>query len=476
MQRLHQVSRYARQTNAPHVRTPGRVRVFPVLSRGLCRILGQTVFALLACAVLVVSPPAPASGSLYDFVTAKPGETLFAVDPDLIIRSMNPLAHDRIWALGKGWGVPPLYFHSQVPGIYDRVDFFYPLGAREESTFQSKVRFTPFFKSHWSKLPPFDGYSRCLTLYQGRSDLGQDYWGFFPFYGYTYRRFGVDRNFFLLFPLYYESSDDDARTIRLLWPFITYANSPGRSSVQLWPLAGTDRIRNEYRSSYFLWPLFQSTDKHMGTEQASSYRALLFPVLSWQEDCYSASASFLWPLISYYHHYRSGHRKYTFLPFFSYGTGGGIEEVNILYLYKYRRDYRKGTSSVDGYVSVADDEVATERKFLFLSSIKKRFRKGLLVYAKYKLWPFAEYSWDLDRGSHFAFPEIIPLKNDWWDLNLGHLLRIVDFRDTPITRELSVLFGLSRRTELKAVPHISRPPTSGEDNWTELVTGAFGKR
>jgi hypothetical protein len=280
----------------------------------------------------------------------------------------------------------------------------------------------------------------------------------------------------VLFPLYYESSDDDAKTIRLLWPIITYADSPGRSSFQVWPLLGTDRVRNDYHNRYFLWPLFQAIDKHPGTEQASSYRALLFPVFSWQEDCYSSSTSLLWPLLNYYHHHRSGHRRYSLRPLFTYGTGGGIEEINILYLYSSKKDYRKGTSSVDGYVSVADDEVSTERRFLFMSSIKKRFRKGLLVYAKYKFWPLAEYTWDLDKGSYFKFPEIIPLKNDWWDLNLGYLLRLVDLRETPITREVSLLFGLSRRTDVKVVPHIPKPPRSGEDNWSELITGSFGKR
>jgi len=432
--------------------------------------------ASIVSLLLLLSQSGPAFASVYDYLNLSGSGTLFAVDPDLTIRSMNPAANDKLWMLGEGRGIPPLYYHSKVPGIYDRVDFFYPLGAREESTFQSKLRFTPFFQSRWSKVPPFDGYSRCLTLFHGRSDLGQEYWGVFPFYGYTYRRYGVDWNYFLLFPLYYESADDDARTVRLLWPFITYANSPGRSSFQIWPLLGTDQRRNEYQNRYFLWPLFQATDKHAGTEQASSFRALLFPLLSWEENCYSSSTSLIWPLINYYHHYRSGHRRYTFRPFFTYGAGGGIEEINILYLYSSKKDYRKGTSSVDGYVSVADDEVSTERRFLYLSSIKKRFRKGLLVYSKYKFWPFAEYTWDLNRGSRFTFPEIIPLKNDWWDLNLGHLLRLVDLRDTPITRELSVFFGLSKRTELKAFPHISRPPKPGEDNWSELISGSFGKR
>ncbi|MFC1835270.1 hypothetical protein ACFL2Q_11135, partial [Thermodesulfobacteriota bacterium] len=325
---------------------------------------------------------------------------------------------------------------------------------------------------------PYEGYSRCLTLFHGRSDLGQSYWGFFPFYGYTYRRYGVDNNLFFLFPLYYETTEDDIRTHRYLWPFITYADSPGRKSMKFWPLFGQDAIRNEYFNQYLLWPLFQRTKKHPGTAQASTYTAAPFPLYVRQTTCNAATTNILWPLLSYHHHYRSGHKRYSFWPLFSYGSGGGISELSVLFLYNSRRDHNRGveTTTGDGYASVGDDEVFTERKYLLISTIQKRYKKGCLTYAKYRFWPFAEYTWDLTKGSRFKFPEIISLKNDFWDLNLGRYLRFVDFRDTPITRELSLLFGLRQRTDLKRVPHIQVPPKPGDDNLTELISGAFGKR
>jgi hypothetical protein len=52
----------------------------------------------------------------------------------------------------------------------------------------------------------------------------------------------------------------------------------------------------------------------------------------------------------------------------------------------------------------------------------------------------------------------------------------VDFRDTPITSESSILFGLRQKTEIKQYPFISCPPKPGDDNWSELITGSFGKR
>ena len=282
----------------------------------------------------------------------------------------------------------------------------------------------------------------------------------------------------MLFPLYYETIDDDARTIRLLPPIVTYTNSPGRSTIKVWPLFGKDAIRNDYFNFFVLWPFFQRVDKYPGTEQASSYTAMPFPLYVRQQTCYSSSTDILWPLISYYHHYRSGHRRYSMYPFVTYGTGGGIEELNLFFVYSYKKDYNKGisSSSSDGYTAVAGDEVFTERKMLFLSSIQKRYKKGCLIYSKYRFWPFAEYTWDVAKGSHLKVPEIIPLKNDFWDLNLGRLLRFVDVRETPITRELSLLFGLSSKTDVKRRPHIPPPPRPGDDDWSELMLGSFGKR
>ncbi len=442
------------------------------LSKAVLRLF----FDLFSLAIVIGVAASSVHGSIYDYMKfTKPGG-FFAVDPDSVIRSMDPTADRRTWLIGKTWGFPPFFMRSKVPGIFERLDILYPLAFKEDSTFSRKIKIIPLFESRWSKIPPFDYYTRFLTMYKGRSDMGQNYGGFFPFYGYSYRKFGVDSNMFFMFPFYYQSEDDGARTYRFLWPFITYANSPYRDTLKVWPLFGKDQIRNDYYNRFFLWPFFQVTDKYIGQEQWTSFRALPFPLYVRNQTNYDYSIDVLWPLFTYYKHYATGHQRYSFRPFFSYGYGGGVEEFSIL-VYSSKKDMRTHTSSssTDDYISLSTDEVVTERRFFFMSAIKKRFRKGLLVHAKYLFWPFAEYTWDADKGSHWKVPEIIPVKNDWWDLNLGRFLRIVDLRDTPITRELSLFFGLSRQNTIKAHPHIACPPKSGDDNWSELIQGAFRK-
>ncbi len=125
------------------------------------------------------------AGHAQAFLTTPSHPTLFAIDPDTVIRKMDPTAPSRMWVIGQGWGLPPLFYRSKVPGLYDRWDFCYPLGCKEESYFRSKTRFTPLVDTQWYKIPPYDGHSRYLTAFWGRSDDGQNYWGVFPFYGYT---------------------------------------------------------------------------------------------------------------------------------------------------------------------------------------------------------------------------------------------------------------------------------------------------
>jgi hypothetical protein len=436
----------------------------------------RVLVAVAFCLVLMLG----ATGHAAAFFTSPKHPTLFAIDPDVVIRKIDPSAPSRMWVIGQGWGMPPFFYRSRVQGLYDRWDFLYPLGCKEESQFRSRSRFTPFVDTQWYKVPPYDGHSRYLTAFWGRADDGQNYWGIFPFYGYTHRRSGADDTRFVLFPLYYESNYDQEHTIRILWPLVTYAKSPGRNAFKVWPLYGKDLVTNRYANTFFLWPFFQQIDKYPGTEQHYSYTAAPFPLYMRTETKCATTTDFLWPFISYYKDAR-GHRKYSVRPIFSYGTGGGIEELNIFYVYTSKKDRRKGTSessteSSGGYISVGDDEVFTEKKFLMMSSIQKRYSKGCLVYAKYKFWPFAEYSWDLNKGTHLKVPELTGIKNDWWDLNWGRLLSLIDIRDTPITREISYLFGLSQETKFKAIPYVQHPPKPGDDSWSELLAGSFGQR
>lgn len=452
------------------------------LSSWSIRLLTGSVPTIIAtsvlCALLLFVPSTP-HASVYNFLRMTAPGSIYAVDPDLIIRRMNPAADKNTWTKGHSWGFPPILNHVEVPGLFQRTDFLYPLGRREESAFQSAVRFAPFFGGRWSKVPPYDYHNRVLTFYEGRSDMGQEYYGFFPFYGFLYRRLGVDFARFFMFPLYFQSFEDDIVTHRFLWPFITYADSPGRKSIKVWPIFGKDDIQDRYTQRFVFWPFFQTIVKRKGTRQQYVYSATPLPIYVKEQTPIYSNTYVMWPFISWYHHYPTGFKRFRIWPFYSSGSGGGVEETNFLYIYTSKKDRRGGIcldKGGSGYLDITGDEIFTEKTFFFMSAIQKVYRKSTLVFARYRFWPIAEYTWDIEKGTHVKFPLFIPLKNDWWDLNLGRVLSLIDFRDTPITREISGLFGFSKGTEVKRFPTIPKGPKPGDDNFTELILGSFGNR
>ena len=89
---------------------------------------GLLIFVPIILFVTVLFQHTPACGSAYDFLQLTSSRTLFALDPDITIRRIDPRAPNGAWTLAEGWGLPPLFFRTSVPGLYDRLDLFYPFG------------------------------------------------------------------------------------------------------------------------------------------------------------------------------------------------------------------------------------------------------------------------------------------------------------------------------------------------------------
>ncbi len=163
----------------------------------------------------------------------------------------------------------------------------------------------------------------------------------------------------------------------------------------------------------------------------------------------------------------------TFYPFIKYGSGGGLEELNLFYLYSYKKDWRRGTTSTssDARLQVDGESVYTEQKFLyFISTIQKQYRKGLLVYGSIaSSGRLREYVWDLEKGSHLKMPEIIPLTSDFWDQKSRASVAIRRFARDPHNAGTEHAFSVSARDRTQSSP-LHSPATEPEnDDWSELI-------
>ena len=74
--------------------------------------------------ITVLFQHTPACGSAYDFLQLTASGTLFALDPDITIRRIDPRSPNGAWTLAEGWGLPPLFFRTSVPGLYRSVGSF----------------------------------------------------------------------------------------------------------------------------------------------------------------------------------------------------------------------------------------------------------------------------------------------------------------------------------------------------------------
>ena len=89
--------------------------------------------------------------------------------------------------------------------------------------------------------------------FNGRTRDDLSYWGLFPFYGSHPHILFMDDIHFVLWPIYTDYSIKGVRTRSVLWPFVSWTESP-RDSLGIWPFYGHSRKR-ESDHWYVLWPL-----------------------------------------------------------------------------------------------------------------------------------------------------------------------------------------------------------------------------
>ena len=129
-------------------------------------------------------------------------------------------------------------------------DFIWPLGTWHsggEDSFWYRFLFLVYGHENSFNLFPF-WFSRT------ERESGEFNWAAFPFYGNHPHLLFMDDIRFVLWPLYMEYSVKDVRSHAVLWPFLSWKDSP-REAIGAWPLWGRSKLR-ESTHSYLLWPIF----------------------------------------------------------------------------------------------------------------------------------------------------------------------------------------------------------------------------
>lgn len=169
------------------------------------------------------------------------------------------------------------FYSTSVDGEHWRQDYLWPLYTRKGFKEETYGRFLFF---GWSTdFSPETSRHRTWVIpiyFQGTSADEENYFAIFPLGGTIDEFLGRDKLWFVLFPLYAESSINDVHTTTVLWPIGSKTTGPRVERFRVWPLYGTSVLKNEYRKKFVLWPIYNSVEYTNTRNPGGGF--ILFPV------------------------------------------------------------------------------------------------------------------------------------------------------------------------------------------------------
>ncbi|MCS7280010.1 MAG: hypothetical protein NZ583_00045 [Desulfobacterota bacterium] len=310
--------------------------------------------------------------------------------------------------------------------------FPYPLGRFENE----KSYFVPFFMAQ--RREEKKDYS-FLLVYWGESE-GENYGGFFPFYGEVKKRFGKDRIRFFLWPLYGATEIDGAKKENYLWPFFSLYSGEEKG-YKIFPIYGKHERPDIRESQFFLWPFFYKERKNLDTDdpfrsiyllpfylsgktESGSFDSycIMFPLYCRLKSPGKVKKYYLWPFVEKVEGEEEG---VSIFPLIRKIKTEDHETLGILWPFFYTRkeffDERKK---------------GTETAFLLLSRYEKEDSQFVL-----SLWPLLGYKVS-ETETEVNFPFIFPLKFEKFQKILNPLFSLLEYRKEGDWEGLNILYGL----------------------------------
>jgi hypothetical protein len=410
-------------------------RYLPSLSKTGCsrRILGnaQRQFIFFLSFLLLISKELLAAdgfhaGPLFDGfpLTLTPGHRTEA---------FGPFFYSEFQDTRRTWALPPLFSSTWDPATdFQEVDFAYPLMTYRR--FGTEHRWQTFqFLSFSGGRNQADQAARRFTLFpvyfQQRSvESNQNYTALLPLYGHLKNRLFRDEIFFVLFPLYGESTKKDVVTRNYLYPFFHLRQGDGLRGWQFWPVAGHEhkevtlqtngfgdtRVIGGHDSRFVLWPFFMTRQSGIGTETPQQELSLL-PFYSGLHSPQRDSTTVLWPLITHVtdreQHYREWETPWPLIvfargegktttriwPLFSHAQNTNLESGFFLWpLYKFNR-MQSGPS---------DRKRTRILFFLYSDKILKNVETGD-TRRRIDFWPLFTHSRDFDGATRLQVLSVL---------------------------------------------------------------------
>ncbi|MEI9960973.1 MAG: hypothetical protein WDM76_07520 [Limisphaerales bacterium] len=432
----------------------------------------------------------------------------------------GPFFYDQQKELEKVWAVPPLFSVYADPAVESKeFDLLYPLltcerygteyrwqffqllsiaGGDDQRGF-SKKRFTVF---------PF--------YFQQRSpETNENYTALLPFYGHLKNRLFRDDIFFVMLPLYVQTTKKETVTDNYFYPFFHLRHGNGVNGWQFWPVVGDEHkvltkqtngfgditVIGGYHKFFALWPFYFWQDNNLGTTNVETLRATL-PLYSIARSPMRDSTSVIWPFFSWI---EDREKKYVEWegpwPFVVVARGEGKTTTRVWPLFGQshndsleRNFYLWPVYRFKGIHTPLLE--ARQTRILFYLYIHTT-EKNLETHAEKKrvdAWPFFTYHRDFNGNNRLQILALIEpvlpnhrgIERNWsplWSLwrsennpktgaaSQSLLWNLYRHDKTPTSKKCSLLFGLfqyqsnaeTKRLRLLYIPVFKSHATAGSD-------------
>lgn len=291
---------------------------------------------------------------------------------------------------------------------------------------------------------------------QGRTRGGEDYWAFFPFYGYLPDAILLEDFHFAMFPCYLDYKVNGVGRYYVLWPFYSQTQET--------------KLTNEWHSSYFpfygksvhrdstnhfaFWPFWVSaTYTAESRDPGSSWSAFPFaaavnrqkestwwaipPLVSYGTNQTASRLRAPWPIVEYTTQDRGKRRKLNIWPLYSqqrnedddYRYTGGWFIFSLEHTHTQARRYERAR-----FFPVYVNESTY--------SIDKKSGKQVELEHYLRIWPFFSLLETPER-SHFRALELNPLRYaGGFERNWGPFWTLYERHSRPEAVEHDILWGI----------------------------------
>lgn len=344
--------------------------------------------------------------------------------------AVRPLVSNRELADGDrfAWFLPPLGFLEEDRDTRSTVAQLLPVARYAERELADG-------NSEWSLLV-------IPGIYWARSADGRVQRAFFPFGGVFERFFGIDRAFFVLFPLWLRTERYGRTTDHVLFPIFSWSRGTGGPAWRVFPLIGRNHWEGRYERWFFLWPFFhwqhngqrlpEAQQQHVwaffpffgrATRGPAHSTTVLWPFFGWTKDPDTGFWAWdgPWPLVVFQGGDPTRARRERVWPFYSRYEGDGLVqywhpwpivnrrhevyedgEKRAFAVYPFWRSHDRVYTGVDlGRTAGAHIGPGSEQGGEYAVDGVERWRK---------LWPLFRYRSGPTR-SHAAFPDLNPFQD-----------------------------------------------------------------